>query len=322
MKVYIKTPARLHFGLIDLNGDLGRLFGGLGVGIDKPNVVLEAKPSRNLTVTGQEPELVSSLAKRFCETYHPSSSFSINVKQVIPAHAGLGSGTQLALAVATALAKISHMRASIPELALTMGRAKRTGVGTAIFENGGFVVDGGKISQSGIPLADKFPPLIFSQQFPSNWRFVVAIPNIKKGLNSKAETSAFNKLPAMSVEDVGRVCRLIMIKLLPSLVERNLNNFGTALTEIQNTIGDNFAVVQGGRYASQASAESIEFLQKLGVHGVGQSSWGPTLYGVVKKEEAKKTCSNIQAFMDKSVGGEAFVAKPNNTGAEITVTEG
>ena len=27
MKVYVKTPARLHMGLIDLKGNLGRIFG-------------------------------------------------------------------------------------------------------------------------------------------------------------------------------------------------------------------------------------------------------------------------------------------------------
>ena len=116
MKVYVKTPARLHFGLIDLNGDLGRLFGGLGVGINRPNVVLEAEQSENLAVTGEKNEQVKTLAERFLETYSIKSSASINVKQVIPEHAGLGSGTQLALGVATALAKLFGVKASVQEI--------------------------------------------------------------------------------------------------------------------------------------------------------------------------------------------------------------
>ena len=48
MKVLVKTPARLHLGLIDMNGDLGRMFGGLGVGIDHPNIIVEVQNSRKL----------------------------------------------------------------------------------------------------------------------------------------------------------------------------------------------------------------------------------------------------------------------------------
>jgi beta-ribofuranosylaminobenzene 5'-phosphate synthase len=320
LKVYIKTPARLHLGLIDLNGNLGRLFGGLGVGIDRPNVILEAETSKNHSITGQETDLVASLTKRFFGKYHTATNVSVNVKEAIPAHMGLGSGTQLALAVATALTRLSDIEASTPELALAMGRAERTGVGTAIFEKGGFVVDGGKIAQSGICLTEKFPPLIFREPFPLDWHFVIAVPNVQKGLASSAETSTFGKLPPMPAEDVGRVCRLTMLKLLPSLVECSLNDFGDALTDIQNIIGDYFARVQGGRYSSQASAECIEFMQKLGVHGVGQSSWGPALYGVVKKEDAPKTRSAVQIYLSKGVGGEVFIAKPNNTGARIKIT--
>src|SRR5512134_141967 len=127
LKVAVKTSARLHLGLIDLNGDLGRLFGGFGVGIDHPNIVLTAETSKTLSIRGKERELVSSLVRRFCETFHITARFSIIVKEAIPAHSGLGSGTQLALAVAVALSRLSHTKASIPELALAMGRAKRTG---------------------------------------------------------------------------------------------------------------------------------------------------------------------------------------------------
>ena len=133
MKVYVKTPARLHLGLIDLNGDLGRLFGGLGVGIDRPNVVLEAEQSETLAVAGEKTEQVKTLAERFLETYKVKASVSVNVKQVIPEHVGLGSGTQLALAVATALARLFYVKASVQELAEAMGRGQRTSVGTTIF---------------------------------------------------------------------------------------------------------------------------------------------------------------------------------------------
>jgi beta-RFAP synthase len=321
VKVYVKTPARLHLGLIDLNGSLGRIFGGLGVGINQPNIILEAQPSQELSVTGQEIAVVEALAKRFLEVYRIKANASLNLKQTIPAHIGLGSGTQLALAVATALAKLFNMQASTQELALAMGRARRTGIGTAIFEKGGFVVDGGKTMKNDASPAERFPPLIFRHPFPEEWRFVVAVPNANKGLSNDEENSAFNQLPCMPAEDVGKTCRLTMMKLLPALAETDIANFGEALTQIQNIVGDYFARVQGGRYASSAAAETIEFMQKLGAHGTGQSSWGPAVYALTSSEEAKPIQQKVQAFLEKSVGGEVFIAKANNTGARITVTK-
>ncbi len=316
MKVYVKTPTRLHFGLIDLNGDLGRLFGGIGVGIDHPNVVLEAQKSERLAVTGEKTERVEALAKRFLEAYGIKANASINVKQTIPEHSGLGSGTQLALAVATALAKLFNVDASIRDLAKTMGRGQRTSVGTAIFDHGGFVVDGGKCTSK-----NGFPSTIFRQPFPRDWVFVVAVPDVNKGLAKSEETAAFKALSPMSAEEAGRMCRLTMMKLLPSLVERDIESFGEALTQIQTVIGEYFAEVQGGTYSSQAGAEGIALLQKLGAYGTGQSSWGPAFYGLTQKEQVKEIRSKIQAFLREGVGGQVFVAKANNRGVYVKVTK-
>jgi beta-ribofuranosylaminobenzene 5'-phosphate synthase len=316
VKVYVKTPARLHFGLIDLNGDLGRLFGGLGVGIDQPNVVLEAQYAEKMTVTGEKTELVKKLAKRFFEIYGVKTGASINVKQSIPEHSGLGSGTQLALAVAKALSKLFNVDASTQALAESMGRGQRTSVGTTIFEQGGFVVDGGKYTSKKL-----FPVTIVRQPFPQNWVFVVAVPNVKKGLAKNEEATAFGALAPMTAEEAGRMCRLTMMKLLPSLVDGDIKGFGEALTEIQTVIGDYFAKVQGGTYSSTAAAEGIALLQQLGAYGAGQSSWGPAFYGLTLKEQAKEIKSKVQAFLSKGVGGKVFVAKSNNRGAYVKVSK-
>ena len=316
MKVQVKTPARLHLGLIDMNGDLGRMFGGLGVGIDHPNIIVEAQNAENFSVTGQETELATILAKRFFSAYKVQPKVEINVVQAIPAHIGLGSGTQFSLAIATALASLLDVEATIPELAVAMGRARRTAVGTSIFEWGGFVVDGGKSLKS-----TKCPPLIYRQPFPSEWRFIVAVPNLKEGLSNSEENHAFDRLTKMPAEDAGQICRLIMLKLLPSLAENDIESFGSALTKIQIISGNHFAQAQGGTFASPVAAECVEFLKKAGAYGVGQSSWGPALYGVVKQEEAKPVLLKVKAYLRKGVGGQAFIAKANNKGATIRVIE-
>lgn len=316
MKVYVKTPARLHLGLIDLNGDLGRMFGGLGVGIDKPNVIVEAQHAEKLTVTGQETELATALVKRFLAAFPVKGNVHVDVKEAIPAHVGLGSGTQFSLAIATALAKLFAINVSTPQLALAMGRAQRTGVGTAIFQKGGFIVDGGKKTQQNAA----FPPLIYRQPFPQTWRFVVAIPNVQKGLSNSEETVAFKKLPPMQADAVAKICRLTMLKLLPALAERDIESFGEALTSIQILTGEYFAHIQGGTYSDPEVADTLEYIKSIGAYGFGQSSWGPAVYGVVKQEDAKVALKKVKAYLAKGVGGEVFIAKGNNKGATIKLT--
>jgi len=319
MKVYVKTPARLHLGLIDMNRELSRVFGGLGIGINYPNVILEASQSNKIKIIGERKELSEKYVKRFLEKYEVQKKFCLEVKSVIPEHSGLGSGTQLALAIAKALAKLSNIEASIQDLSLKMGRGKRTGVGTAIFDQGGFVVDGGKTIDNTTGKIGKLSPLIFSRSVPEDWRFVVVIPDVKKGLANIKELVAFQEVPIMRSEDVGIICRLILMKLLPSVIENNIKNFGEALTKIQITVGKSFSSVQGGIFSSTIVEEGIEYLIKLGAYGAGQSSWGPTFYGLTNINEAPNLKNKMIEFLEKKTGGIVFIAEPNNKGAYIKV---
>jgi len=320
MKVYVKTPARLHLGLIDMNREMSRVFGGLGVGINYPNVVLEASKCEKLKIIGERKELVKKYVHRFLKKYKIQRSFCLNVKSVIPEHSGLGSGTQLALALAKALTKLNNINASIQELSLAMGREKRTGVGTAVFDQGGFVVDGGKKFDNESGKISKLSPLIFRRDIPKNWRFLVVIPNIKKGLANIKESVAFQEVPKMRSEDVGIICRLILMKLLPSLIEDNIKNFGEAITKIQITVGKSFSNVQGGTFSSPIVEDGIKYLIKSGAYGAGQSSWGPAFYGVTKVSEAQNLKHKMINFLEEKTGGIVFIAEPNNKGAYTKVT--
>jgi beta-RFAP synthase len=322
MKVYVKAPARLHLGIIDLGGELGRLFGGMGIAINYPNVILQAEKSQSLSFKGEKSELLRRLVEVFLEKYNVEPEFAIDVKQTIPQHVGLGSGTQLALATAVALAKLSNINASVQELAATMGRGKVSGVGTAVFDKGGFVVEGGvKIRKNKSISSDSFPPVIFQASFPDDWFFTVAVPKVKRGLSGEAEANAFSYLPPMSMEQAGRISRLILMSLLPALKEKDIKTFGDALTQIQNIVGDCFASAQGGRFSSSPSGECTRYMLKHGALGVGQSSWGPTVYGLVEGEkQAEKLSLEVRGFLQKSTGGQVFCTTANNRGAYIKTT--
>ncbi len=192
MKVYIRTSARLHLGLIDLGGELGRIFGGIGVAVHRPNVILEAESSPNLEFKGGKSESLRQIVDIFLKKYNLKPQVSINVRQTIPEHVGLGSGTQLSLAATVALSKLFRLNASVENLAQLAGRGHVSGVGTALFEHGGFVVEAGLKSQGNMPnprASESLPPVIFRQSFPEDWFFVVAIPDVKKGLSGHEGSS-------------------------------------------------------------------------------------------------------------------------------------
>jgi beta-ribofuranosylaminobenzene 5'-phosphate synthase len=62
-------------------------------------------------------------------------------------------------------------------------------------------------------------------------------------------------------------------------------------------------------------------MKQTGAYGVGQSSWGPAIYAVVKQEQAKPTLAKVKKYLLEHSGGDVFVAKANNHGATIKVIE-
>ena len=279
--VFVEAPARLHFGMLDLRGDLGRRFGGIGAAIPAPSLLLEAERADELEATGPASARVLEFARRF-QTHHAHAGGArFHVHRAIPAHAGLGSGTQLALAVARALAELYEVHLSPPALAQTVGRAQRSGVGTWIFALGGLVVEGGRREGS-----DAAAPLLARYPMPEGWRAVVAIPHREESVSGEAEAHVFAHLRPPPERDVERVAHLVLMGMLPALVEGDIDAFGRALTEVQCVNGRWFASAQGGAFAPGASAELVRAMRAWGVPGVGQSSWGPAVYGIVGDDHA------------------------------------
>jgi beta-RFAP synthase len=329
MGVTVKAPARLHFGFIDLDGSLGRMFGSIGLAIGEPAVVLEASPANRLSAVGRERGRVLTLARRFLRHYNLQQGVHISVTATIPAHAGLGSGTQLALSVASALARLFSIDASVRELASVMGRGARSGIGIAAFEHGGFVVDAGRrmnatdprLAHSGTDStrsADLVPPTIVRYPFPGEWTFVVAIPHVDRGLAGVAEVDAFGRLALRPATAAGRLSRILLMQMLPAVLERDPVAFGEALTRIQRIVGNWFRSVQGGTFATTQGAELARAMSRAGAFGVGQSSWGPAVYGLAKdQDQADHLKHRLMQAMQGKIEAIVFLAQASNRGAEI-----
>jgi len=328
--IEVRTCARLHLGLLDNNGGQGRLYGSIGVAVDAPQLILNAETASSLKVEGLETERVFTYAQRFMKCYGVPSGAHINVREIIPPHVGLGSGTQLGLAVGAALARLAGLRLNAAEIALAVERGVHSGIGIATFQHGGFVLDGGHrihTPQSDHQGTDKgnrtaenktVPPLLFKHAMPRNWFFVLVLPETKPGISGEKEKTAFLQLPVAPESMVEKISWVLLMKMLPALVEKDIVNFGQALSHIQCLVGDCFASAQGGRFGAPILEALVRFLIDHGAAGAGQSSWGPAIYGLVEgKRKAAKLAGDAQAFIDEQGGGRVFCVRPHNHGAQV-----
>ena len=305
--IRVKASARLHLGMLAAAGEGARRFGGLGVSVGRPAVVIEASPARELSAEGPDAERALEFARRCHQALGLTGGAHLRVVEAIPAHVGLGSGTKLALAVAQALTALHGRTVDAPGLAEAVSRAARSAVGTWTFALGGLVVEGG------VRRGEERPaPLLARYAVPEEWRIVLVVPEAEPGLSGAAEEEAFGRL-VPSAQRSATIAQLVLTSLLPALIERDVEEFGAALTVIQQLVGDSFAAVQGGRFHPRASA-LVDALLRGGAAGAGQSSWGPAVYGVVGSEAAA-------ADLARAMEGEASVQVVNfeNRGAKVEV---
>jgi beta-ribofuranosylaminobenzene 5'-phosphate synthase len=278
---FVEAPARLHFGLIDLRGSLGRRFGGIGAAAPAPTLLVSACPADTWEVVGEDADRAAGFARLFRIHHGLDAGARVCVHRTLPPHAGLGSGTQLALAVARALAELHGVATDTPGLARAVGRAQRSAIGTWTFDGGGLVLDGGRR-----PGSEAIAPLLARLPFPPAWRCVVAVPDSAPGVSGPVEAAAFAELPPPPERDAERVAHLLLMALLPAVADADLATFGAALSAIQAITGRWFAPVQGGTFARGPSEELVRRMAEWGAPGVGQSSWGPAVYGIVDGEIA------------------------------------
>jgi beta-ribofuranosylaminobenzene 5'-phosphate synthase len=303
----LHTPSRLHFGLISLpNEDAAwldhqgqpslpsRRFGGAGLMIESPGLVLRAESGASWSAAGPLAERALSFAHDFRQSLETDGILLTPQRLVVESapreHVGLGTGTQLALAVAKLLAEVAGLSFSAEELARRVKRGLRSGLGVHGFSRGGFLVDGGK--RSGTALA----PLVARMEFPADWRILVVVPEQLTGLHGSGEQAAFARLAAPpGTTEI--LCRLVLLGMLPALAERDLEAFGAALFDFNARVGEVFAPEQSGTWAHPFVEGCIEFLRGLGVRGVGQSSWGPTVFAVSDEERASWLAGRLGAFL-------------------------
>ncbi len=309
--VKIEAPARLHLGFMDLDGSLGRRFGGVGLAIEGIATRLSVMKAASFSASGPGADRALGYAKRLFARMRIPHAVSIRIYETIPQHVGLGSGTQLALAVGTAIAKLYDLELDTRAIGQLLHRGARSGIGAGAFDTGGFLVDGGRGA------IDRLPPIIARLEFPSRWRIVLVHDQRNVGLHGPKETSAFGTLPPFSGEQAAHLCRVVLMQVLPAVADAQLPVLARGLNEIQEIVGDYFAPAQGGRFASSKVAEVLAWLQQRGCPGIGQSSWGPTGFALIDSEvRAHALAREAESRFDRAVV-RLQVVRPRNYGGVV-----
>ncbi len=316
--ICVQAYSRLHFGLINpFSGLPRRQFGGVGLMIREPGLQLTAFPAESWSAEGPQAERALNIAKHFAAAVPADlvRPHKLIVEDIAPEHVGLGSGTQLALAVGRALAASWGWQGlDACGLAQRTGRGRRSAIGIHGFERGGFLVDAGKSAE------DAIAPLVERLEFPEEWRIVLAIPSDQAGLHGAAEREAFERLNRRETDVtlVDRLNQLALRGLAPAVRTRDIQAFGEALFAFNRLAGEAFAAVQRSVYASACAESLIRFFRDNGVQGVAQSSWGPAVVAITANEDqARKLAERAQRQLELPKV-RILVTQGRNQGADVT----
>ena len=334
----LTTPCRLHFGMFALGGQ-DRSYGGLGVMIDRPRVEVTITAADRLICSGSHADRALEIVRRWqanqiCYAGKHSGSISERAREseigeraeslkcrvdvrAPDQHIGLGVGTQMALAIGAAL--YAHFELPMPnvsELALSLGRGRRSAVGSFGFPLGGLIVDGGCEPDS------SFPDLSGRFAVPADWRFVLVQPHLEHELFGESENTAFDRLPTVADETRNRLAAIAQDQLIPAVIAMDFDRFASSVGQFNRISGGLFAAVQGGPYNGRVLEQMVGEFEQAGFVGVGQSSWGPTLFVLAENEQRAAQAARLAREMIQSLGGEVSITRVDNDGFRLSSTSG
>lgn len=306
--VGVCAAGRLHLGFLDPSASLGRRFGSLGLVIDGFETEVEITASQRDELRGDGAAAIAELGRaadhlqRLRERTGRDAPLALCLRQVLPAHAGFGSGTQLALAVGRAFARWHGVEVDTPTLASWLGRGLRSGIGIAGFDAGGLLVDGGP-GRDGTPA-----PLLSRIGVPDAWRVLVVQDGRQQGLSGADERAAMARLAPLSQAQAAELCHQVLMRVLPGAASNDFGAFAAGVDRVQQLIGEHFAPAQGGSaWTSPAVGRLLQWARAEARDGiaVGQSSWGPTGFALLPSAAAAQRlvdAANAAGVLDPALG--------------------
>lgn len=320
--VHVTGPSRLHFGLLSFGHPGQRQFGGVGVMVKQPGLALRISSADCFVARGPLSHRVSAVVAHMSKILErPSPRCLIEVLSAPPEHVGLGTGTQLALSVVAGLTAWHDEPALTPVVLATLAnRAARSGIGSHGFLHGGLLFERGKEAVEGSPNGALLAPLEQRVELPEAWRFLLLRLRSLSGLSGDDERDAFRGLPPVPPATTNRLMQTVRDELLPAARVADFERFGESLYRYGFEAGMCFSARQGGAFAHPKITDLVSSLRSLGIRGVGQSSWGPTVFALLPSESAAIA---FQHRMQQDLGDRYALqlAAPDNSGATISRDE-
>lgn len=302
----ITTGARLHLGLLDTAAP----FGGVGAMLDGPATRVRVRPAPCFGACGPAADRVVQVAQRFAAHFGLSElpGCAVEVVQRPTPHTGLGSGTQLAMAVAEAICLFSQRRPERLPLAVDIaGRGLRSAVGC----HGYF--EGGLIYEAAVDPPAPLNPLRCRIELPTDWRVVlIRLDETTPAVAGEWEQAHFARLPRPTAWEHQRLMCEVEDELLPAAAAGDFDRWSDAVYNYNRHSGNLFAAVQGGPYNGPAIEAGIERLRRSGIRGVGQSSWGPTIFAIC---ESSQRAAEVQELFDTEA--QVTITRFANRGRQI-----
>jgi beta-RFAP synthase len=335
--VEIRSPARLHLGMLSFGVPGARSHGGLGVMIERPGVHVRMAKADRFTATGPLADRADTFARACHLTWGlaPQDACAIEVLEVPASHAGFGSGTQLGLAVAAGMRQLypssdaaargaidatsgetTFDAAAAVALARGVGRGRRSCVGIYGFGGGGLILEGGRLPAQS-PVEAGFSPLVARVRLPEAWRCVVFTLRDVSGLHGDAERQAFATLPPVARETSAELARIALLELVPAAVEGRFAEFAGAVTRYGRLAGEPFAPVSAELPYADITEQLFASIASCGAKGAAQSSWGPTVMACAESQAEAEAIVTRFHRSDLGCSYDATIARFDRRGAVL-----
>jgi len=292
-EVKIVANSRLHFGFLNLKSSSPYSYGGMGLSIAKHPTILRVSRASKF-----ESNLKKTLRDKIF-TFLCNNSLSKKIRidciESPQKHIGLGSGTQLILAIEEAISKFYRFNENIN----FFKRNYRSGVGINSYKNGGFIVDSPKNNL----LTNE---IIFKAKFPKEWKIILLFDSKAKGLHGSSENRFFSADTTISLRK--KLSDLTLNEIIPSIIYKDFDTFARSLTKFQELNSLFYSSIQKSSYLSHDIHKVIKKISMKFNVAAGQSSWGPTSYMLI---ESKNIQNGIISILDN------IISMYNNLSYEI-----
>ncbi|NOZ89159.1 MAG: hypothetical protein GXO15_04455 [Crenarchaeota archaeon] len=311
-RVVVETGGRVHLGFYRPCAAGGWVLGGVGVAVDGVGFRVAAERADTISVEGCDVDRLRAAAEAAARSFG-LRGLRVHADTCIPRHVGLGSTTQLWLAVHTAAAVLAGK--GVEEAVKAAGRSRLSGVGVGVFLWGGLVADTGlRGGRPGTVAPMTWTPL------PREWTILAVLPRVEGWrVEEGAEEEATVLQAALRAGGGGcsRAVEALVSKVYPGAATGDFDLFTEGLEDIEAATAAAFSGSQpGGAYCCSETRLAAEELRRAGGRAVGQSSWGPLAYAWYPTlGEAEEAAERLRRRLPR--GWRLLLLRPRPRGARV-----